>query len=572
MKKEKLRKENSKGITLIALVITIIVLLILAAVTIATLTGENGILTKANEATQKNNKAKAEEEIRLAVSSLQIEENQRNIEKNEKVSILEQELKSLYPEQKPATTVDTSGAGFLINHRGYEFEIDDNYNISYKEPFNAEEWDKTATSEDSFIWGSNTPGKEGYNVVVGYTEKVGNSPKLVFPSRCEKINLEAYSYENKSDNNSRSFCSGIEIVELPSTVTEIGPYAFASSDWMKGFENLKSIIIPKSVKSIRYHAFFKCEKLTDITMSNSIENVDPYVFESTGWYNNQPDGMIYIGKVAYRYKGIMPSNTTIELKQGTTSISSYAFGDCENLISMVIPDSITTIERGAFSYCTSLKSIEIPRNVIEIKENTFYCCTNLNDIVIPDNITKVGNNAFYNTAWYENQPDGIIYVGKTVYQYKGAMPTNTNIVIKEGTTQILSYAFQSCGNLISIVIPNSVVNIGERTFINCTGLENIEMSEGITRIESSTFDGCTNLKNINIPQNVKYIGEAAFADCINLSNIIIWKNMENIAYRTFEGWQNTQTINIEANQIPDGWDQNWNYGCNANIVYAYTGE
>ena len=43
------RKEN-EGITLIALVITIIVLLILAGITIATLTGDNGILTKTNEA------------------------------------------------------------------------------------------------------------------------------------------------------------------------------------------------------------------------------------------------------------------------------------------------------------------------------------------------------------------------------------------------------------------------------------------------------------------------------------------------------------------------------------------
>ena len=57
--KEKLR--NKKGITLIALVITIIVLLILAGVTIATLTGENGILTKATESKERTTQATAEE-------------------------------------------------------------------------------------------------------------------------------------------------------------------------------------------------------------------------------------------------------------------------------------------------------------------------------------------------------------------------------------------------------------------------------------------------------------------------------------------------------------------------------
>ena len=58
---------GNRGITLIALVITIIVLLILAGISIATLTGENGILTKANNAKTDTTRAKAEEEIKLAV-------------------------------------------------------------------------------------------------------------------------------------------------------------------------------------------------------------------------------------------------------------------------------------------------------------------------------------------------------------------------------------------------------------------------------------------------------------------------------------------------------------------------
>ena len=56
---QKSESKNNRGITLIALVITIIVLLILAEVTIATLTGDNGILTKATEAKQKTMEATA---------------------------------------------------------------------------------------------------------------------------------------------------------------------------------------------------------------------------------------------------------------------------------------------------------------------------------------------------------------------------------------------------------------------------------------------------------------------------------------------------------------------------------
>ena len=62
------KDEKERGITLIALVITIIVLLILAAVTIATLTGENGILSNASKAREETQKANAEEQVGIAVA------------------------------------------------------------------------------------------------------------------------------------------------------------------------------------------------------------------------------------------------------------------------------------------------------------------------------------------------------------------------------------------------------------------------------------------------------------------------------------------------------------------------
>ena len=75
--KEKMK--SSKGITLIALVITIIVLLILAAVTIATLTGENGILTKATTAKDNTQKEEEKEQMRLAYATA-LANNSNNLE------------------------------------------------------------------------------------------------------------------------------------------------------------------------------------------------------------------------------------------------------------------------------------------------------------------------------------------------------------------------------------------------------------------------------------------------------------------------------------------------------------
>ncbi len=74
-KSKKYLKENRNGITLVALVVTIIVLLILAGVAIATLTGDNGILTRAQEARNKTDEAEEIEKIRLAMTEAQIGEN-----------------------------------------------------------------------------------------------------------------------------------------------------------------------------------------------------------------------------------------------------------------------------------------------------------------------------------------------------------------------------------------------------------------------------------------------------------------------------------------------------------------
>ncbi len=103
MRKEKSKKErNNKGITLIALVITIIVLLILAGVAIATLTGDNGILTKASSSKIKNEQATVKEQIILAYGEYQIEINTAN---NTRLASMNETLKIAYDtiEPEPAT-------------------------------------------------------------------------------------------------------------------------------------------------------------------------------------------------------------------------------------------------------------------------------------------------------------------------------------------------------------------------------------------------------------------------------------------------------------------------------------
>ncbi|MBO4451398.1 MAG: leucine-rich repeat domain-containing protein [Bacteroidaceae bacterium] len=157
----------------------------------------------------------------------------------------------------------------------------------------------------------------------------------------------------------------------------------------------------------------------------------------------------------------------VVIKKSVTSIGSYAFREFTGLTSITIPNSVTTIGRSAFSGCTGLTSITIPNSVTAIGWYSFQNCTGLNEIIIPNSVTAIGGGAFEGTAWYDNQSDEMVYAGNVAYKYKGTMPANTQIQLKEGTTGISGSAFSGCTGLTSIEIPNSVTSIGESAFEGC---------------------------------------------------------------------------------------------------------
>ena len=117
-----MRKDT--GITLIALVITIIVLLIIAGVSIATLTGEGGILTKANEAKVRTEKEQIMEEIKLEILELQT---------NKEGKVTENEVKSIIAKYDKNYDENTEFV-FKTNEKGEEqIHTKNGYTILVKE-------------------------------------------------------------------------------------------------------------------------------------------------------------------------------------------------------------------------------------------------------------------------------------------------------------------------------------------------------------------------------------------------------------------------------------------------------
>ena len=177
-----------------------------------------------------------------------------------------------------------------------------------------------------------------------------------------------------------------------------------------------------------------------------------------------PKSIVEIGKEAFYSCFELKS---INIPNGVTVINQDTFYCCSNLKTIDLPDSVEFIRGNAFTNCRSMDSIVIPESVSEIGWEAFKDCTSLSSVKIPQSINRVDYGAFNNTPWYNNQPDGLVYVGKVAYKYKGNMPNDTVINIKDGTTEISDGAFYGCTGLTSIVIPNSVDYIGWKAFQGC---------------------------------------------------------------------------------------------------------
>jgi hypothetical protein len=225
-------------------------------------------------------------------------------------------------------------------------------------------------------------------------------------------------------------------------LTSIGSDAFANC-W-----SLTSVTIPNSVTSIGSGAFL-FSGLTSITIPNSVTSIGSDAFEETTWYSNQPDGLVYAGKVAYKYKGTMPAGTLITINEGTLGIAGSAFSECNGLTSITIPNSVTSIGEGAFYGCNGLTSITIPNSVTSISRSAFSGCGSLTSVTIPNSVTSIGDYTFYNCS------------------------SLTSVTIPNSVTSIGSNAFGGCSSLTSVTIPNSVTSIGSNAFGGCSSLTSV---------------------------------------------------------------------------------------------------
>ena len=312
-----------------------------------------------------------------------------------------------------------------------------------------------------------------------------------------------------------SDCANIKKATIPTTVTTMGYRAFENCislnnvNWnaisinntcysvFDGCSNLSKVVFGQNVKQIPANLFRGVNSLSTIIFPSELREIGRGAFDDTAWYNNQPEGLVYAGTVAYKYKGTAPAN--INIKSGTLGIADYCFDrddsyGSRSIINVVLPESVTHLGSFSFYHCDNLQSINL-ENVTYVGGYAFSSCSltqvNIGTSASSTNVDIViGSNAFYECSEL------------------------VNVSIGEGRATIGGSAFEKCVKLKNLPLPSTVKAIGDKAFSGCTSLENLSLPDSLTSIGESAFYNCTSLSgNLRLPEKLNSIGDYAFHGC-----------------------------------------------------------
>ena len=380
------------------------------------------------------------------------------------------------------------------------------------------------------------------------------------------------------------------VIKFDGDVTTIGEWAFS------GRSALTSVAIPKSITAVEKGAFYGCESLTSV-----------YISDMSAWCKINFDTTI--GNLSHYAKNLYLDNELVIdliIPSDITEIKYGTFINSDNLISVTIPDSLTTIAEGAFNGCCNLTEFKgkyaskdgrcliidgtlvafaraglieysIPESVTTIGNYAFSNCSNIINLTIPDSVTAIGDRVFSNCSNIEHLilPSSITSMGEYAWAGCGGkikinciLPGGENssidgtfkdaafteVVFDESVTSIGEYLFHNCDKLTNVVIPEGVETIKGHAFQNCDAITNITIPNSVTSIGSYIFDYCTSLTTVNIGKGVKRIPYCAFCGCSSLVNMTIPEYIDSIDDEAFYRCNNMESVIIENGVTSIGWD------------------
>lgn len=359
--------------------------------------------------------------------------------------------------------------------------------------------------------------------------------------------------------------AGLTEITIPATVESIGSSAFSGASKGKGtlvkvtfakdkdgncaltsigsnafrFQNIVSIVIPKSVTTIGNYAFATNLDLTSFTFESGtkITTFGTYIFSTCEKLPTftVPKSVTTLGNYSFESCTAL-KEVTFEEGSKLTATGTSTFKK-SGIVSIVFPDSLKIVgttkatapsastSGNLFDSCESLTSVTFGKNVTHINGKTFINCTALTKVNIPDTVTQIGVSTFEGCTALKSVEFGenskLTTLGASVFKASGiesiSLPANVTLLgtgSKTVSATTNSSIFSGCVNLKSVEFKGDVEKIGQSAFEGCVALTEIKLPESVTLIGKNCFKGCTALTSIDLGKSPKLtaIGAYAFAN------------------------------------------------------------
>ena len=181
-----------------------------------------------------------------------------------------------------------------------------------------------------------------------------------------------------------------------------------------------------------------------------------------------------------------------------SALSTFAFGGCDNLKSILLSRECSAMAGNAMSAVTSVKTLVIPRTITSISANAFYACPGIVKVSIPPTVTSIGFSAFCECP-----------------ELKIMSAPGVTTLASEDASSKTSTAFKDCSKLKEVYLPSLQTIEGTQAFYYCSSLETV-VAPQLSSLYGNSFQACNRLKYVRTGSVSLGSGNYVFSECVSL--------------------------------------------------------
>lgn len=246
-------------------------------------------------------------------------------------------------------------------------------------------------------------------------------------------------------------------------ITGTGPIRFLHDQEKEYRPSFLRIVIEEGITEIKEVSFCRLQNLVSVWLPNSLKSIGGFAF------------------------GLCSSLKTIRLPSGLTSIGRQAFSGCSSLSEITLPASLTSLGGYCFDGCSSLRNISIPDGITSLYTFTFANCSSLTEMTLPDSITSIDERAFTGCTSLRSihLPASLTLMGNECFSRCSSL---TKITIPRACTDIPSMAFRDCTSLREVTLSKTLSSVQSDAFSNCPALSDVYYAATRADRDKMTFE------------------------------------------------------------------------------------